>query len=105
MASFLFVKHIYYTSSGSSILGRVGKISKTSLENFNYQNFKIWSRFHFTREIELNDEYLSQFCPDRKVLWMTLEQLFKIFMKFTVIDCIRAIFIYVHGSSSTLFPF
>ena len=35
-----------------------------------------WRRLgHFTREIALNDEYLSQFSPDRKVLWMILEQL------------------------------
>jgi len=36
---------------------------------------------HFTREITLNDEYLSQFLPDRKILWMTLEQFFEIFIK------------------------
>jgi len=33
---------------------------------------------HLTSEIALNDEYVSQFAPDRKVLWMTLEQLFEI---------------------------
>jgi hypothetical protein len=63
---------------------------------------KIWSRFHFTREIALNDEYLSQFFPDRKVLWMTLEQLFEIFIKFKWFDCIGEIFTYLHGASLTL---
>jgi len=28
---------------------------------------------HFTREITLNDEYLSQFLPGHKVCWVTLE--------------------------------
>jgi len=53
----------------------------------------------------LNDEYLSQFFPDRKVLWMTWRQLFKIFIKFNMFDCIGAIFTYLHGASSTLGPF
>ena len=66
---------------------------------------KIWSRFHFTREIALNDEYLSQFFPDRKVLWMTLEQLFEIFIKLDMFDCIGAIFTYLHGASLSLGPF
>ena len=30
---------------------------------------------NLNREIKLNDEYLSQFLSDCKVLWMTLEQL------------------------------
>ena len=33
-----------------------------------------------TREITLNDEYLSHFLSDCKVLWMTSEQLDKIFI-------------------------
>jgi len=41
---------------------------------------------HFTREIALNDEYLSHFLPDRKVLSMTLEQLFEIFIKLSLFD-------------------
>jgi len=36
---------------------------------------------------------------------MTFEQLFKIFMKFNMFDCIGAIFTYRHGASSTLGPF
>jgi len=36
---------------------------------------------------------------------MTFEQLFKIFMKFNMFDCIGAIFTYQHGASSTLGPF
>jgi len=52
-------------------------------QNFTSETFwKIWSRFHFTREIALNDEYLSQFFPDCKVLWMTFEQIFESFIKF-----------------------
>jgi len=31
--------------------------------------------FQFTREIALNNEYLNQYFPARKVFWMTLEQL------------------------------
>jgi hypothetical protein len=57
---------------------------------------------HFTREIALNDEYLSHFSPDLKVLRMTLEQLFDILIKFDVFDCIRAILTYLHGASFTL---
>ena len=37
---------------------------------------------YFTREITLKNEYLSQFLPDRKVLWMTLEQLFRSSLNF-----------------------
>jgi len=43
-----------------------------------------------TREITLNDEFLSQSLPDRKVLLMTLKQLFKFFLKLSVFDCNRA---------------
>jgi len=68
----------------------------------NYQNSKIWSRFHLTCEIALSDEYLSQFFSDRKVLWMTLEQLFEIFMTFSMFDGMGAIFTYLHGASLTL---
>ena len=64
----------------------------------------VGSRLYFTREIALNDEYFSQFCPDRTVLWMTSQQLFEIFIKFSF-NCIGAIFTYLHGASSTLGPF
>jgi len=49
-----------------------------------------WRLGNFTREIALNDEYLSQFFLDRPVLWMTLKQLFKIFIKQPMFDCNRA---------------
>ena len=38
---------------------------------------KVCSRFHFTREIALNDEYLRQFFPDCKVFWITLKPLLR----------------------------
>jgi len=41
---------------------------------------------HFIREINLNDEYPSQFLPGRKVLWMTSEQLFDIFLKLSMFE-------------------
>ena len=66
----------------------VDKVSETPPKN----HWEVCSRFHFTCQITLNFEYLSQFFPDRKVLWMTLEQLCKIFMKFNTFDCIQAIF-------------
>jgi len=47
---------------------------------------------------------LSQFFPDRKVLWMTTKPLLKISIKFNMFDCIGAVFTYVHGTSSTLGP-
>jgi hypothetical protein len=50
---------------------------------------------HFTCEITLNDAYLSQFLPDRKVLLMTLEQLFEILIKLTIFDSSRAICILI----------
>jgi len=55
-----------------------------------------WRLGHFTREIALNDEYLGQFSPDRKVLWMTSEPLFEILIKFNMFDGIGAILTYVH---------
>jgi len=51
---------------------------------------KVLSRFHFTGEIALNDEYLKPIFPDSKVLWMTLRQIFKIVIKFNMFDCIGA---------------
>jgi len=36
---------------------------------------------HLTREITLNNDYLSQFLPDHKVFWMTLDHVFEIFAK------------------------
>ena len=44
---------------------------KLKVKNKTFQ--KILSRFHFTCEIALNDENLSQFFPDRKVLLMSIE--------------------------------
>ena len=50
---------------------------------------------YFTREIRLKNEYLSQFLPDRKVLWMTLKQPFEIFINF---PCLIAAEQYAYGS-------
>ena len=50
------------------------------------------SWFLFTREITLNNKYLSQYFPERKVLLMTLEELFKIFIKVLMFDCMTVIF-------------
>ena len=36
--------------------------------------------------LPLNDEYLSQFLSDYKVLWMTFEQLYEIFNKLPIFD-------------------
>jgi len=58
----------------------------------------------FTHEIALNDEYLSQFSPDLKVLYMTLKQLFKIFIKLTIFDCNRAIRVLLRGQDQLLVP-
>ena len=69
---------------------KIAKLHQRTSETFS----KIWSRFYFIREIALNDEYLSQFSLDRKVLWMTSEQLLKIFINFNMFDCIGAIFTY-----------
>jgi len=52
---------------------------------------------YFTREITLKNEYLSQFLPDRKVLWMTLEQLFEIFIKLPIFDSSRAMCVLPRG--------
>jgi len=52
---------------------------------------------YFTREITLKNEYLSQFLPDRKVLWITLEQLFEIFIKLPMFDSSRAICVWLRG--------
>jgi hypothetical protein len=38
-------------------------------------------------------------------LWMSLKQLFKIFIKFSMFDCIGAIFTYLHVASLTLGQF
>jgi len=40
---------------------------------------------HFTREIALNDDYLSQILPVHKVFWMTLNRVFEIFVKLFLI--------------------
>ena len=85
---------------GGLLVQNVAKNSKTSQTKLS----KIWSRLHFTSEIALDDEHISQFFPDRKVLWMTLEQLFEIFIKFNTFDCIRTIFtdVYVFDNSSSV---
>jgi len=53
----------------------------------------------FNREITLTDEYLSQFLPELKVLWMTLEQLFHIFIKLPIFDSRRAICVLLRGQN------
>jgi len=58
----------------------------------------------FTRQITLNDEYLSQFLPDRKVLWMTLEQLCEIFVKLLMFYCSRATCVSLRGQNKLLVP-
>jgi len=55
----------------------------------------------FTREIALNDEYLRIF-PDHKVLWMTLEQHFEIFIKHPMFDCSRAVCVLLQGQNQLL---
>jgi len=59
---------------------------------------------NFTRENILSDEYLSRFLPDCKVLWMTLEQLFEIFIKIIMFDCSRARFVLLWGQNQLLVP-
>ena len=56
---------------------------------------------NFTREITLNDEYLSQFLSDCKVLWMTLEQLVEIFIELPIS---RAIFVLLRWQDHVLVP-
>jgi len=57
---------------------------------------------HFTREITLNNEYLSQFLPDSKVLCMTLKQLFESFIKLPIFDSSRAICVLLRGQNQLL---
>jgi len=52
-----------------------------------------------TREITLNYEILSQSLPDRKVLFMTLKQLFEVFVRLSVFDCSRATCILLWGQN------
>ena len=59
---------------------------------------------HFTREVTLNNEYFSQFLPDRKVLWMTLKHLFEIFVKLSMANCSRASCISLRGQNQLLVP-
>jgi len=59
---------------------------------------------HFTHEITLNDEYLSQFLPGRKILLMTLEHLFEIFIKISMFDCSRATCLLLRGQNRPLVP-
>jgi len=58
----------------------------------------------FNREITPNDEYLSKFLPDRKVLLMTFEKLFEIFIKLPMFDCSRARFVMLRGRNQLLVP-
>jgi len=55
----------------------------------------IGSGFHYANEFTLNNENLSQFLPDRNVLWMTLEHLFEIFIKLPMMMMIAFITIKV----------
>jgi len=59
---------------------------------------------HFTREITLNDNISVNFLPDRTFLRMTLKQLFDIFIKLPVSDCIRAICVLLRGPNHLLVP-
>jgi len=52
-----------------------------------------------TREITLNDKFLSQSLPDLEVLLMTLKQLFKVFVKISVFDCNRATYTSLWGQN------
>ena len=63
-----------------------------------------WKFGHFTREIALNNEDLRQFCPCHKVLWMTWEQLFEIFIEHPMSDCSRAICVLLQGQNQLLVP-
>jgi len=66
------------------------------LESFATLTFYQWN---------CTERWISQpIFPDRKVLWMTLKQLFKIFIKFNMFDCIGAIFICLHVASLILGP-
>jgi len=47
----------------------------------------------------------ASFFPNYQVSWMTLEQVFEIFITFKIIDGTRAIFTYLHGASLTVGPF
>jgi hypothetical protein len=47
---------------------------------------------------------LPQFLPDCKVLWMTLEQLFEIFIKRPIFDSSRAICALLRGQNQLLVP-
>ena len=49
-----------------------------------------------------NDEYLSQFFTDCKVLWMTFKHFFEILIQFDMSDCNEAILTYIHSASFTL---
>lgn len=70
------------------------------------EGLKIGSRSmgRFDREIVLNDKYLSLFSPDRKVLWMILNQLLQIFIKIYMLDCNRAACVLHRGQSQLLVP-
>jgi len=46
----------------------------------------------------------ANFWPDGKVLWMTLGQLLKIFIKFPMFDCSRALKVLLRGQKSCFGP-
>jgi len=49
-------------------------------------------------------KYLSQFSPDRKVLWMTLDQLSQFLMKIYIFDCNKATCLLLRGPNQLLVP-
>ena len=57
-----------------------------------------------TREVTLNNKYLSQFLLDRKVLWMTFEQLFEIIVNLPMFNCSRATCVLLQGQNQLLVP-
>ena len=59
---------------------------------------------NFTREITPNEEFLIQLLSDCKVLWITLEQLFEIWIKLTISDNSRAICVMLRWPNHLLFP-
>jgi len=55
---------------------------------------------HSTHEFTLNDQCPSQFLQGRKFLWITLEQLFEIFIKLPIFDLSRAICVLLRGQTN-----
>lgn len=63
-----------------------------------------WVTLPLTREIVLSDDYLSQFFPHCKVLWLTSKQRFKIVVKLPLFDCSGAICNMYMGQHQVLVP-